>query len=47
MKKTIIIIIIIIIIITQVFHTNVSWWSFTGVWVISSLLKFPGIFSVF
>ena len=26
-----------------VFHTCVSWWSFTGVWVITSLLKSPGL----
>ena len=45
-------IIIIIIIITiiysfRVFHISVSWWSFTGVWVTASLLKSPGLFSVF
>ena len=31
----------------QLFHTSVSWWSFTGVWVTASLLKYPGLFSVF
>ena len=31
----------------RVFHINVSWWSFTGVWVTASLLKSPGLFSVF
>ena len=49
-QKTIIIIIIIIIILLlslQVFHTSISWWSFTGVWVTTSLLKSPGLFSVF
>ena len=30
-----------------VFHTNVSWWSFTGVWVTASQLRSPGPFSVF
>ena len=28
-----------------VFH--ISWWFFTGVWVTASLLKSPGLFSVF
>ena len=45
------IIIIVIIIITiysfRVFHISVSWWSFTGVWVTASLLKSPGLSSVF
>ena len=31
----------------RVFHISISWWSFTGVWVIASLLKFPGLLSVF
>ena len=31
----------------QIFHTSVNWWSFTGVWVAASLLRFPGLFSVF
>ena len=31
----------------RVFHISVSWWSFTGDWVTASLLKFPGLFSVF
>ena len=30
-----------------VFHISVSWWFFTGVWVTESLLKSPGLFSVF
>ena len=30
-----------------VFHISVSWGSFTGVWVTASLLKYPGLFSVF
>ena len=29
------------------FHITVSWWCFTGVWVTASLLKSPGLFSVF
>ena len=33
--------------ILRVFHTYVSWLLFTGVWVTTSLLKFPGLFSVF
>ena len=28
-------------------HISHSWWSFTGIWVIASFLKFPGIFSVY
>ena len=31
----------------RVFHISDIWWSFTGVWVTVSLLKFPGLFSVF
>ena len=42
-----IIIIIIIIIIIRVFHISVSWWFFTGDWVRASLIKSPGLFSVF
>ena len=30
-----------------VFHISFSWCFFTGVWVIASLLKSPGLFSVF
>ena len=46
-RSFIIIIIIIIIIIYsfRVFHINVSWWFFTGFWVIASLLKSPGLVS--
>ena len=29
------------------FHISVRWWFFTGVWVTASLLKSPGLFSVF
>ena len=29
------------------FHTSVSWWLSTGVWMTASFLKFPGLFSVF
>ena len=43
----IIIIIIIIIYFMRAFHISVSWWSFTRVWVTASLLKSPGLFSVF
>ena len=43
----IIIIIIIIIYSLRVFHISFSWGSFTGVWVTASLLKSPGLFSVF
>ena len=32
---------------SKVFHINVSWWAFTGVWMTVSLLKSPGLFSVF
>ena len=31
----------------RAFHISVSRWFFTGVWVIASLLKSPGLFSVF
>ena len=31
----------------RVFHISTSWWFFTGVWVTASLLKSPGLFSVF
>ena len=31
----------------RVFHISVSWLSFTGDWVTASLLKYPGLFSVF
>ena len=31
----------------RVFHTSVSWWSFSGVWITASFLRFPGLFSVF
>ena len=41
------IIIIIIIYSFRVFHISVSWWLFTGDWVTASLLKSPGLFSVF
>ena len=30
-----------------VFHTSISWWSFTGFWVTASLHKSPGLFLVF
>ena len=29
------------------FHTTFSWWAFTGVFVTASLLRSPGLFSVF
>ena len=38
---------IIIIYSLRVFHISVSWWSFTEVWVTASLLKSPGLISVF
>ena len=31
----------------RVFHISVSWWFFSGVWVTASLLKSPGLVSVF
>ena len=31
----------------RVFHISVSWWYFTGYWETASLLKSPGLFSVF
>ena len=43
----IIIIIIIIIYSSRVLHISITWWFFTGVWVTASLLKSPGLVSVF
>ena len=31
----------------RVFHTSVSWQSFTRIWITVSLLRSPGLFSVF
>ena len=31
----------------RVFHISVSWWFFTGIWLTASLLKSPGLLSVF
>ena len=31
----------------RAFHISDSWWFFTGVWVTASLLKSPGLFSLF
>ena len=31
----------------RIFHIIVSWWFFTGVWVTTTPLKSPGLFSVF
>ena len=31
----------------RVFHISISWWFSTGVWETKSLLKSPGVFSVF
>ena len=31
----------------RIFHNSVSWWFFTRIWVTVSLLKSPGLFSVF
>ena len=31
----------------KLFHISTSWWSFTGDWETASLLKSPGLFSVF
>ena len=30
-----------------VFHIRSSWWSYNGIWVTASLLKYSGLFSVF
>ena len=38
---------IILLLLIWLFHISVSWWSFTGDWVTASLLKSPGLFSVF
>ena len=43
----IIIIIVVIIYSFRVLLIDVSWWSLTGVWVTASLLKSPGLFSIF
>ena len=37
----------ILLFILRFFHINVCWWSFIEVWMTASLLKFPGLFSVF
>ena len=47
LRIIIIIIIIIIIYSFRVFHISWRWWFFTGVLVTASLLKSPGLFSVF
>ena len=39
--------ILLLLLLIRVFHISVSWWSFTGYWVTASLLKSPGLFSVF
>ena len=39
--------IIIIIYSLRIFHISVNWWYFFGVWVTASLLKSPGLFSIF
>ena len=31
----------------RVFHTSVSWWFFTGIWMTVILFRSPGVFSVF
>ena len=43
----IIIIIIMIIYSLRIFHSRISWWFPTGVWVTASLLKSPGLVLVF
>ena len=47
LRYSVIIIIIIIIIPWEFFQISVSWQSFAEVWEIASLLKSPGLFSVF
>ena len=37
---------LLLLLLIRVFH-SVSWWSFTGEWLTASLLKSPGLFSVF
>ena len=39
--------VLLLLLLIRVFHISVSWWSFTGDWVTASLLKSPGLFSVF
>ena len=41
------ILLLLLLLLIRVFHICVSWWSFTGDWVTASLLKSPGLFSVF
>ena len=31
----------------RVYHFSISWWFSTGIWVTASLIKSPGLFSVF
>ena len=45
--QRLLLLLLIIVIIIRVFQISVSWWYFTGYWVTASLLKSPGLFSVF
>ena len=46
-KISMVVVVVVIIYSLRVFHISVSWWSFTEVLVSVSLLKPPGLFSVF
>ena len=38
---------LLLLLLIRVFHISLRWWSFTGDWMTASLLKSPGLFSVF
>ena len=43
----VVLLLLLLLLLIWVFHISVSWWSFSGDWVAASLLKSPGLFSVF
>ena len=45
--RLLLLLLLLLLLFIRVFHISVSWWFFTGVWVTASLLKPPGLFSVF
>ena len=44
---SLLLLLLLLLLLFRVFHISISWWSSTGVWVTASLLKSPGLFSVF
>ena len=45
--KSLLFLLLLLLLLIRVFHISVSWWSFIGDWVTASILKTPGLFSVF